>query len=77
MAIISSKQSAPDPHERSHQRRSTTTTDALQSAGVVSSQGSVPEPALLQPQSQPEEFGKAEEGLRPRRLADYIGQKSL
>ncbi|NJP12641.1 MAG: Holliday junction branch migration DNA helicase RuvB [Leptolyngbyaceae cyanobacterium RU_5_1] len=35
-----------------------------------------PEP-LLQPEARPEEQGQPEEGLRPRRLAEYIGQKDL
>lgn len=33
--------------------------------------------ALLQPQVTTDEAGKSEEGVRPRRLADYIGQKDL
>lgn len=33
--------------------------------------------SLLQPSSQPEEYGKQEEGLRPQRLVEYIGQKDL
>lgn len=33
--------------------------------------------SLLEPEAKPEEHGKQEEGLRPRRLAEYIGQKDL
>ncbi|WP_421659517.1 Holliday junction branch migration DNA helicase RuvB [Leptothermofonsia sp. ETS-13] len=33
--------------------------------------------SLLEPEAKPEEHGKQEEGLRPRRLNDYIGQKDL
>lgn len=32
---------------------------------------------LLQPQAIPEETGKREESIRPKRLADYVGQKDL
>jgi holliday junction DNA helicase RuvB len=33
--------------------------------------------SLLKPESEPEEAGKPEESLRPRKLDDYIGQKDL
>ncbi|MGJ3249259.1 MAG: Holliday junction branch migration DNA helicase RuvB [Elainellaceae cyanobacterium] len=35
------------------------------------------EEALLDADAQPAEYGKPEESLRPQRIADYIGQKSL
>lgn len=35
------------------------------------------EDALLQPERQAEEAGKPEDGVRPKRLADYVGQKDL
>lgn len=62
MAIISSKQ--PNPDRASHQSKK---------------QPKLPleEDTLLQPQVTTDELGKAEEGVRPRRLADYIGQKDL
>jgi len=62
MAIISSKPTTPEPEPRS---------TPPEKNRVVT-----PDP-LLQPERQPEETGKPEEGLRPQRLADYIGQKDL
>ncbi|NJN87303.1 MAG: Holliday junction branch migration DNA helicase RuvB, partial [Leptolyngbyaceae cyanobacterium SL_7_1] len=62
MAIISSKQ--PNPDRASHQSKK-------------QSKAPLEEDALLQPQVTADELGKAEEGVRPRRLADYIGQKDL
>ncbi len=46
----------------------------LQSASVAESQS---EEDLLQPEAIQEETGKREESIRPKRLADYVGQKDL
>uniref|UniRef100_UPI0037C55136 Holliday junction branch migration DNA helicase RuvB n=1 Tax=Phormidesmis priestleyi TaxID=268141 RepID=UPI0037C55136 len=32
---------------------------------------------MVRPESEPEEHGKPEEGLRPQKLSDYVGQKDL
>ncbi|MGG6292892.1 Holliday junction branch migration DNA helicase RuvB [Leptolyngbya sp. AN02str] len=63
MAIISSKQPDPNADSSSPKR-------AAQAA-------SPSENVLLQPERAPEEFGKPEESLRPKQLADYVGQKDL
>jgi len=62
MAIISSKPTTPEPEPRS--------SPAPKPSGKEAD-------ALLQAERQPEETGKPEEGLRPQRLADYVGQKDL
>lgn len=69
MAIISSKQPSPesDPVSATPKAR----------RGKVAVAAPIGENELLQPDAQPEEAGKQEEKLRPQRLADYIGQKSL
>jgi len=69
MAIISSKQPAPESDGQPKRRRVSAEERQL---GKVS-----PEPNILQPVATTEEEGKQEESLRPHRLADYIGQKDL
>lgn len=86
MAIISSKassQPSPDPSSDPskasspapslpHSPDQTTLPPKTQPAAAPSSQSSI-----LQPDAQGEEQEKPDDGLRPQRLADYIGQKSL
>ncbi|MUG95333.1 Holliday junction branch migration DNA helicase RuvB [Scytonema sp. UIC 10036] len=62
MAIISSKKQPQDPNENPKKRHE--------------SGSSPPKDNLLQPEAAIEE-GKQEEGIRPQRFADYIGQKDL
>jgi Holliday junction DNA helicase RuvB len=81
MAIISSKKQPPDSDG---QQQSIPLKEE-----VVEGQGNPTQPArptvkpspaeasLLEPEAKPEEYGRQEEGLRPRRLAEYIGQKDL
>ncbi len=81
MAIISSKKQPPDSDG---QQQSIPSKEE-----VVEWQGNPTQPArptvkpsaaeasLLEPEAKPEEYGRQEEGLRPRRLAEYIGQKDL
>lgn len=74
MAIISSKPQPPDP-------------DGDDPSILPFTVGTPPVPRsqrlhpstdnLLEPEAHVEEHGKQEERLRPRRLADYVGQKSL
>lgn len=88
MAIISSKKPPPDPD--GHKQPSLFSgTDAAsddsspESSLSVSGPSSPPSPSshlpdpLLQPAAKPEEQGQQEEGLRPQRLQDYVGQKDL
>jgi holliday junction DNA helicase RuvB len=35
------------------------------------------DPAILQSEVTPDEYGKQEDGLRPQKLSDYVGQKAL
>ncbi len=81
MAIISSKKQPPDSDG---QQQSIPLKEE-----VVEGQGKPTQPArptvkpspaeasLLEPEAKPEEHGRQEERLRPRRLAEYIGQKDL
>lgn len=79
MAIISSKKQAnenePDKQSKSRQRPKSDapkkTRQERQSAKTS------PEAELLQPTVATDETEKQEEGFRPQRLADYIGQKDL
>jgi Holliday junction DNA helicase RuvB len=72
MAIISSKQPSPDPErQRQSDARSETRLKAKRTAREATRD------ELLQADAQPQELGQPEESLRPQRLADYIGQKSL
>ncbi|TVQ18869.1 MAG: Holliday junction branch migration DNA helicase RuvB [Leptolyngbya sp. DLM2.Bin15] len=67
MAIISSKQ--PDPNQPG--------SDSPDPNAIAPRVSRPPEAALLQPDAQVQETGKAEESLRPQRIGDYIGQSSL
>ncbi|MGJ3254085.1 MAG: Holliday junction branch migration DNA helicase RuvB [Elainellaceae cyanobacterium] len=62
MAIISSQQPSPEKRQR---------TPSAKPVAHAS------EDALLNADAQSSEYGKPEESLRPQRIADYIGQKSL
>lgn len=70
MAIISSRQS-PEPKPRSN------AVPANDRAGGKLRSQPDDEADLLQAVAQPEETGKQEETVRPQRIADYLGQKSL
>jgi len=63
MAIISSKKQPPEPNGEAKQRR--------ESAKAPSTDN------ILQPEAAIDEQDKQEEGIRPQRFADYIGQKDL
>jgi len=90
MAIISSKQS-PEPKPRSNtsatpkQGRTVRSTDSLgenatekpTETSVERSNPAPEESNLLQSVAQPEETGKQEDTVRPQRISDYLGQKSL
>ena len=69
MAIISSKQQPTEPDPQPKQRRESATKPKTEKAP--------PKSDLLQPTPTADEADKLEEGLRPQRLADYIGQKDL
>ncbi|MFE1747624.1 Holliday junction branch migration DNA helicase RuvB [Coleofasciculus sp. H7-2] len=69
MAIISSKQQPQEPNKQPQERR--------KPAGRRKSQPEETVEELLQPTVAMDETDKQEEGLRPQRLADYIGQKDL
>lgn len=68
MAIISSKQppSEPNGRDRTPKHRPSTSPFA-----------ELPTDDILQADVQPEDYSQPEEGLRPRRLAEYVGQKAL
>ncbi|MGV0103139.1 Holliday junction branch migration DNA helicase RuvB [Nostoc sp. DSM 114167] len=63
MAIISSKKQPPEPNGEPKQRR--------ESAKAPSTEN------ILQPEAAFDEQEQQEEGIRPHRFADYIGQKDL
>jgi Holliday junction DNA helicase RuvB len=65
MAIISSKQQSQDPDGKPPK------------SGKSHLPQAPPTEDLLQPTAASDEQDKQEEGLRPQRLADYIGQKDL
>ncbi|MDX2211810.1 MAG: Holliday junction branch migration DNA helicase RuvB [Oculatellaceae cyanobacterium bins.114] len=69
MAIISSKQSAPEPDQHGD--------EALTFPQVSAKSRVAKEPGLLKPEATVEDSTKQDESLRPKRLADYIGQKDL
>ncbi|PSB09588.1 Holliday junction branch migration DNA helicase RuvB [filamentous cyanobacterium CCP1] len=74
MAIISSKQpSDSDPN----QDGSSQGTSRQNRRSRFKPEFEPEEEDLLNSTAQPEESGRQEESLRPQRLADYIGQKSL
>jgi Holliday junction DNA helicase RuvB len=74
MAIISSKQPNPDPG-----LPLPLPTANVSPLVAKPPQGRSPEESesLLKPDVTVAELGKQEDGLRPQRLADYVGQKSL
>ncbi|MEH2437139.1 MAG: Holliday junction branch migration DNA helicase RuvB [Nostoc sp.] len=63
MAIISSKKQPPEPNGEPKQR--------LESAKAPSTEN------ILKPEAAIDEQEQQEEGIRPHRFADYIGQKDL
>ena len=69
MAIVSSKKQPTEPDPQPKQRRESTSKRNATKTATKSE--------LLQPTATPEETDKVEEGLRPQRFADYIGQKEL
>lgn len=82
MAIISSKKQPADSNGQEQSAelpRANLPEPGLEAAGTRSIAQRPPASAepLLQPQAKPEENGQPEESLRPRRLAEYIGQKDL
>ncbi|NET32679.1 MAG: Holliday junction branch migration DNA helicase RuvB [Cyanothece sp. SIO1E1] len=79
MAIISSKQPAPDPdHSKQSARPQTKVThNQQQPPDQAPTANASADGKLLKPQASPQESGKQEEKLRPQRLADYVGQKDL
>ncbi len=70
MAIISSRQPTNTPDPQDGQGKS-----AAPQSGSPKTPAT--DPSLLQPTAEPEERSKQEEQLRPRRLAEYVGQKDL
>jgi holliday junction DNA helicase RuvB len=68
MAIISSKPQPTEP-ERQPQRR--------QSTGKRKSPPAQTRSQLLEPTVASDDIDKLEEGIRPQRFADYVGQKDL
>ncbi|MBF2000969.1 MAG: Holliday junction branch migration DNA helicase RuvB [Synechococcales cyanobacterium C42_A2020_086] len=75
MAIISSKSQPPD---RESSRAKLPAEPATQSAQLSLATGSLPiDEALLKPDATLDETGKQEEKIRPQRLREYVGQKSL
>lgn len=81
MAIISSKQQPPEPDDSQRPGSSPSEDTAPPSqpakGGAKSSRSKTPAASVLQPDAEPEEYGKQEEKLRPQRINDYIGQKDL
>lgn len=69
MAIVSSKQQPAEPNPQPKPRRESTPQRNAAKTATKSD--------LLQPTPAPDETDKLEEGIRPQRLADYIGQKEL
>lgn len=78
MAIISSKKQPSEPDDISEPIVfASSETLAFPATGKCpASQNSNAEP-LLEPDAKPEEAGQQEEGLRPRKLSEYVGQKDL
>lgn len=72
MAIISSKQQPADDNGPKPDGLL-----PLEAAIAQSSAKPAVDQSLLQPEAALGEQGKQEEGLRPRRLAEYVGQKDL
>lgn len=82
MAIISSKKQPADSNGQepsaalSNANLPEPTAEVAGTRSVAKKSPAATEP-LLQPEAKPEENGQPEESLRPRRLAEYIGQKDL
>lgn len=70
MAIISSKQQSPQPEGKPSKTRKSKEKSIPPKPATVDED-------LLQPTAALDEQDKQEEGIRPQRLADYIGQKDL
>lgn len=83
MAIISSKQPAQEPEGQKGepQKRGQLSLEQVAPASLAPRRSPSAQPtatdSLLDPVAEPTEYGKQEESLRPRRLAEYIGQKDL
>lgn len=81
MAIISSKKQPSDSDEQSRLPLEETLNghngQSVEKKVARSVKSTADAGSLLEPDAKPEEYGKQEEGLRPRRLAEYIGQKDL
>ncbi len=93
MAIISSKQPEPDdrqdgeargdrkrrkpPSEENSMPKNSAPRNLAVPASAMASSVMPKDGDLLQSAARPDEVGKPEESLRPKRLADYIGQKDL
>lgn len=78
MAIISSKPITPEPEPSPSGKPGRRAKQTVQpDLPLVPAQPNTPAEELLQPERQPEDTGKSEEGLRPQRLAEYVGQKDL
>lgn len=76
MAIISSKPS-PEPQPRSNGAVPASAKAGSKPRSQRQPERQPDESDLLQAAAQPEETGKQEETIRPQRIADYLGQKSL
>lgn len=76
MAIISSKKQPPEPDDN-EQSDLLAPQPALGLSDVTAQLTQPPAEPLLQPDAKPEEVGQQEERLRPRKLAEYVGQKDL
>lgn len=72
MAIISSKKKSPEPED--DQQPDLFEAEVKAEPPVPTEPQAEP---LLQPVAKPEEAGQQEEQLRPRKLAEYVGQKDL
>ncbi|PSB17989.1 Holliday junction branch migration DNA helicase RuvB [Phormidesmis priestleyi ULC007] len=74
MAIISSKKQPSEPDRSNAQLEDLSLPLQISESGQRRRQSGV---ELVRPESEPEEHGKPEEGLRPQKLSDYVGQKDL
>lgn len=77
MAIISSRHESPEPNSS---RPAKAAADAAKTAATSAARRAVNTAAadpLLQATAGPDDYGRPDEGIRPQRLHDYIGQKSL
>lgn len=73
MAIISSKQ----PSESGQPQESALLSRQVQKEQAQQEHHLAPDESLLKPQIAKDETNKQEEGIRPQRLTDYVGQKDL